>query len=81
MARKARGPAWAPGSTEYLLALIAELLDASNRAFVAANSKRKPTGQPLRVPRPGDPEPGRRMSPGEFVARRKAKGAADGKGR
>ncbi len=42
-------------TTEYLLALIAELVDANTRAFVSAYSKKGSTApKPLKIDRPGD---------------------------
>jgi hypothetical protein len=45
------------GTTEELLATLVEQIDGLTRAFITANSKKRPNfGPPLRIPRPGQPD-------------------------
>jgi hypothetical protein len=52
-------PSWAPGSTEYLLASLIEVVGENIRATVAAAPGSKPHHIPksIKVPRPGEPVP------------------------
>lgn len=53
LARELRGDGWATGSTEYLLALLVEQVDALTRVTLRANGVKKHL-EPLHVPRPGE---------------------------
>lgn len=56
LGRSFRGPRWAPGSVEELLAVQCELLDAQLRSWAGKKGARR---KPLRTPRPGEKPPAR----------------------
>jgi hypothetical protein len=61
---------WSPGSTEYLLAIVAEQIDLSNRIAIKAHSGGKSrAGQPLRIPRPGEEKRSKPMKFGDVLRR------------
>jgi hypothetical protein len=77
LGRKLRGDSWGAQSSEYLLALLVEQVDALCRVTLRANGVKKHL-EPLHIPRPGEVEMSKPVKFGEVL--RRVKEAPDGEG-